>query len=362
MLQPARNPDFTLEAFRTNAGAQVREEDLDRHRTVVLDVPGEIYRGHTAPAELSLEQVTVGKNELQSFDRFGQAWDPGTGEENRHKNKPGIDLAARTESPRTDPLGGKRYIKAMLLPYRDDNPTVLTPFVTVALIAANVAVWVVVQGMGSDQRLAQTVCELGLIPGDLLHRLPIGFSFDIGAGSVCQVQGGNAWYTVFTSMFLHGGWLHLLGNMWFLWLFGNNIEDIMGHGRFLVFYLVSGAAAAAAQIVIDPSSSVPMVGASGAISGVMGAYVVLYPNVRVHTISWLIVLFRLTVPAWLMLGYWFALQVVSAGTDPVGGVAVWAHIGGFVAGAMLIHLFRSSRLQQRREKLLAARDWEVRPV
>ena len=250
----------------------------------------------------------------------------------------------------------------MLLPYRDDNPTVLTPYVTVGLIAANIAVWIVVQGMGSDQRLAQTVCELGLVPGDLLHRLPIGSTFEIGGGFGCRVGAEASWYTLFTSMFLHGGWLHLLGNMWFLWLFGNNVEDIMGHGRFVVFYLVSGLVAAAAQVLVDPSSAVPMVGASGAISGVMGAYIVLYPTVRVHTISWLIIIFRLSVPAWLMLGYWFVLQVFSAGTDPVGGVAVWAHIGGFLAGAVLINLFRSRTLQERREKMLAARDWEVRPA
>ncbi len=250
----------------------------------------------------------------------------------------------------------------MLLPYRDDNPTVLTPYVTVALIAANIAVWIVVQGMGSDQRLAQTVCALGLVPGDLLHRLPLGATFEIGGGFACRIGAESSWYTLFTSMFLHGGWLHLLGNMWFLWLFGNNVEDIMGHARFLVFYLVGGLVAAAAQVLVDPVSAVPMVGASGAISGIMGAYIVLYPTVRVHTISWLIIIFRLSVPAWLMLGYWFVLQVFSAGTDPVGGVAVWAHIGGFLAGAVLINLFRSRTLQERREKLLAARDWEVRPA
>lgn len=250
----------------------------------------------------------------------------------------------------------------MLLPYRDENPTVLTPFITVALIAANVAVWVVVQAMGSDQRLAQTVCELGLIPGDLTHRIVAGFMFDVGGGQVCEIRGGSSWYTLFTSMFLHAGWLHLLGNMWFLWLFGNNVEDIMGHGRFLVFYLLGGLAAAAAQILVDPSSPAPMVGASGAISGVMGAYIVLYPTVRVRTITWFILLFRLTVPAYVMLGYWFVLQVASAATDPVGGVAVWAHIGGFVAGALLIPVFRSSALQARRDKMLAARDWEVRPA
>jgi membrane associated rhomboid family serine protease len=248
----------------------------------------------------------------------------------------------------------------MLLPYRDDNPTILTPYVTVAFIAANIAVWVAVQGMGNDQRLAQTVCELGLVPGDLLHRLPLGDMIDIGGGQVCQVNGGSSWYTLFTSMFLHGGWLHLLGNMWFLWLFGNNVEDIMGHARFFVFYFTCGLAAAGAQILAGPSSAVPMVGASGAISGVMGAYVVLYPRVRVRTITWLILIFRLSVPAWLMLGYWFFLQVAGASVDPVGGVAVWAHIGGFITGAVLINVFKSGALQQRREQFLAARAWEVR--
>jgi membrane associated rhomboid family serine protease len=250
----------------------------------------------------------------------------------------------------------------MLFPYRDDNPTVLTPYVTISLIAANLAVWVVVQGMGSDARLAQTVCELGLTPGDLLHRLPAGYMFMVTDGAACKVGGGSSWYTLVTSMFLHGGWLHLLGNMWFLWLFGNGVEDIMGHARFVVFYLLGGFAAAAAQVMINPASAVPMVGASGAISAVMGAYVVLYPRVRVYTITWLVVIFRLTVPAWLMLGYWFALQLAGAGMDQVGGVAVWAHIGGFIAGALLINLFRNRTLQLRRAQLLAVRAWEARPI
>jgi membrane associated rhomboid family serine protease len=249
-----------------------------------------------------------------------------------------------------------------MFPYRDDNPTILTPYVTIGLIAANLAVWVVVQGMGAEPRLAQTVCEMGLIPGDLTHRLPEGFAFAIGNGAACRIGGGASWYTLFTSMFLHGGWLHVLGNMWFLWLFGNNVEDVMGHARFLVFYLICGLAAAGTQIFIDAGSPVPMVGASGAISGIMGAYVVLYPRVRVHTIVWAILIFRATVPAWLMLGYWFVLQLAGAGIDPLGSVAVWAHIGGFVAGALLIVLFRNPALQERRERLLAARAWEARPI
>ncbi|MGH7583552.1 MAG: rhomboid family intramembrane serine protease [Gemmatimonadales bacterium] len=247
-----------------------------------------------------------------------------------------------------------------MFPYRDDNPTVLTPFVTIGIIAANLAVWVIFQGMGSEHRLAQTVCEYGLIPGDLLHHLPIGYQFPVGAGDVCEVTAGNSWYTVVTSMFLHGGWLHVLGNMWFLWLFGDNVEDIMGPARFLVFYLLCGLAAAATQIFIDPSSAVPMVGASGAISGVMGAYLVLYPRAPVRTIMWVILIFRVTFPAWIMLGYWLILQVLGAAIDPVGGVAVWAHIGGFITGALLISVFRSSSLEERRTRMLAARAWEVR--
>ncbi len=254
--------------------------------------------------------------------------------------------------------GVGRYIPGTMFPYRDDNPSILTPVVTVALIAANLAVWVVVQGLGAPERLAASVCELGLVPGDLLGRLPVGFAFPVADGISCVVEPGRPWRTVVTSMFLHGGWLHLLGNCWFLWIFGNNVEDAMGHRRFLGFYLLAGIAAALAQVAVGPGSAVPMVGASGAISGVMGAYIVLYPQVRVHTVvPLLIIFFRLTVPAWLMLGLWFVMQVVNAQFDQVGGVAVWAHIGGFVTGAVLVTLFRDPKLWARREELLAARSW-----
>ncbi|MEO5800542.1 MAG: rhomboid family intramembrane serine protease [Gemmatimonadales bacterium] len=247
-----------------------------------------------------------------------------------------------------------------MFPYRDDNPAILTPVVTVGLIAANLAVWIVFQGMGADQRLAASVCELGLIPGDLLHRLPVGYSFSVGDGMSCVVESGQAWKTVITSMFLHGGWLHVLGNCWYLWVFGNNVEDAMGHLRFLGFYLLCGIAAAAAQIFADPGSAVPMVGASGAISGVMGAYVVLYPRVRVHTLVVLVVLFfRMTFPAWAVLGLWFLTQILNSRIEgQVGGVAVMAHIGGFLAGALLIFLFRSPALLERRARLLSTRTME----
>ncbi|MBA2293477.1 MAG: rhomboid family intramembrane serine protease [Gemmatimonadales bacterium] len=243
-----------------------------------------------------------------------------------------------------------------MFPYRDDNPAILTPFVTVGLIAANVAAWVVLQGMGGDVALATSVCELGLVPGDLLGRIPIGTAIPIGPGMSCVIEPGTPWRTVLSSMFMHGGWMHLIGNCWFLWVFGNNVEDAMGHVRFLGFYLLCGLGAAAAQILADPASSVPMVGASGAISGVMGAYAVLYPKVKIHMLVVLVIIFfRVTVPAWLMLGYWFVLQTVGLGVDSVGGVAFWAHVGGFVAGAVLIKLFRDPVLWHRRTELLRAR-------
>jgi membrane associated rhomboid family serine protease len=164
-------------------------------------------------------------------------------------------------------------------------------------------------------------------------------------------------------MFLHGGWLHLIGNMWFLWVFGNNIEDSMGHGRFLVFYLVCGLVAAGTQIAADPHARVPMVGASGAISGVLGAYIVLFPRVRVHTLVTLGFFFtRVALPAYVMLGYWFVLQLLLGTVGTVsraqGGVAVWAHVGGFVAGVALIKLFVSDELMRRRDAAFRQEEWQ----
>lgn len=233
-----------------------------------------------------------------------------------------------------------------MFPYRDDNPTLATPVVTLLLIAGNVVFWVVVQGMGVEPNLSRSVCELGLIPGEFLGRLPDGFTIPLGGSMACVVTGEQTWFTPLTSMFMHGGWFHLIGNMWFLWVFGNNVEDSMGHLRYLAFYILCGLAAAATQTLVNPSSAVPMVGASGAISGVMGAYIVLYPRVRVHMLVFLgIFITRIVVPAYLMLGYWFLLQLVGGGlAQGEGGVAFWAHAGGFVAGALLIHGFRDPQL------------------
>lgn len=245
-----------------------------------------------------------------------------------------------------------------MFPYRDENPAILTPVVTVGVIVLNVLVWVFVQGAGQDLPLARSVCELGLIPGDLLHQLPEGYAIPVGRQLACVVEAGTPWKTIVTSMFLHGGWFHLLGNMWFLWVFGNNVEDAMGHLRFAAFYLLCGIAAALAQVTVEPGSPVPMVGASGAISGVMGAYAMLYPRVRIHTLVVLVILFfRVAVPAWVMLGYWFLLQLLSTGMGQVGGVAFWAHIGGFLAGVGLIFVFKDPQLLRRRSELIAARAW-----
>jgi membrane associated rhomboid family serine protease len=231
-----------------------------------------------------------------------------------------------------------------MFPYHDENVTQRTSYVTYALIGVNVLVWLAIQGAGSTIPLARSVCELGLIPGELTGRLAPGTRFPMGEGLVCLTDPGRQVGNVLTSMFLHGGWMHLLGNMWFMWIFGNNIEDSMGHTRFLVFYLLCGVAAALAQVVINPDSGIPMVGASGAISGVMGAYLILYPRVRVWTMVPMgFFLTSIPLPAWTMLLYWIAIQtfggLIGILGEERGGVAFWAHIGGFVAGVVLIKLF-----------------------
>jgi membrane associated rhomboid family serine protease len=238
-----------------------------------------------------------------------------------------------------------------MFPIRDDNPHFLTPYATAVIVALNVLSWALVQGLGSEPALARSVCSLGLVPGELLGRLPAGVEVPIGPGTNCVITASSNWASILSHMFLHGGWMHLIGNMWFLWIFGNNVEDSMGHARFVVFYLLCGLVAAGLQLMADPASGIPMVGASGAIGGVMGAYVVLYPRVSVHMLF--IFGFYVTtiaVPALWMLGYWFLVQMLgglgSIGAQG-GGVAFWAHVGGFVAGAVLIWLFRDRELLAR---------------
>jgi membrane associated rhomboid family serine protease len=230
-----------------------------------------------------------------------------------------------------------------MFPYHDENQTQRTPLVTWTLIGGNVAVWLGVQGAGTTPALPASVCNLGLIAGELTGAVPPGAGFEMGGGLVCLTDPGRQVAHVFTSMFLHGSWMHLLGNMWFLYLFGNNVEDSMGRFRFLAYYLLCGVAAALLQVGLDPASIVPMVGASGAISGVMGGYLVLYPRVRVFTLVPLGFFFTtLALPAWTMLLWWFALQLLGGVTMLAGarggGVAFGAHVGGFLAGLILVKL------------------------
>jgi membrane associated rhomboid family serine protease len=231
-----------------------------------------------------------------------------------------------------------------MIPYHDENATVRPAYVTMALIAVCSLTWILVQGAGSTVALAASVCNLGLIPGELTGALRPGLEFPIAEGLACVIDPGAQTSHILTSMFLHGSWMHLIGNMWFLWLFGNNIEDSMTRPRFLVFYLLSGLAAALLQVVFEPDSAAPMVGASGAISGVMGGYLILYPRVRVYTFVPLGFFFTtIALPAWAMLIYWMVIQLVGGLSGIVaeegGGVAFWAHVGGFIAGVVLVKLF-----------------------
>jgi membrane associated rhomboid family serine protease len=202
-----------------------------------------------------------------------------------------------------------------MFPIRDHNPSERTPFVTYALIAANVIIFAITWPMFADPAaLERLYYTWGLVP-----RLSDPVTF-------------------VTSMFLHGGVMHLLGNMLFLWIFGDNLEDEMGHLPFLAFYLAGGLGAAFLQVAADPRSVIPMVGASGAIAGVMGGYLLLFPKARVDVLLFFIIIIRIIpVPAWIMLGVWFGLQLIGgySASSQTGGVAYWAHAGGFVAGLVL---------------------------
>lgn len=228
------------------------------------------------------------------------------------------------------------------------------PLLTIGLLLALFGVWVGIQGGGADPTLlAATVCNLGLIPGELTHRAPVGLGVPIGPGMECIVDRDPInIYTPLTSMFLHGSWGHLIGNGLFLWVFGRAVEDSLGRLRYVVFYLLCGLAAAVAQMAVDPASPVPMVGASGAISGLLGGFLVLYPRARVRILFIFIILIRvITLPAAFVLLWWIGLQVLtglpqlmSVRPEVSSGVAVFAHIGGFVAGALLVRLFANRDL------------------
>ena len=212
-----------------------------------------------------------------------------------------------------------------MLPIRDHNPSGRTPYVTYALIAINVVIFISYWPLFSDARA-------------------INAFFDNWAMIPREVSQDGAYGGLFTSMFLHGGLMHLGGNMLFLWIFGDNIEDEMGHVPFLLFYLAAGIGAGVVHVISAPGSQVPTVGASGAIAGVMGSYLLLFPRAKVDIFLFLVIFFRiLPIPAWIMLGIWFALQLFNGvGSDPTtGGVAYWAHAGGFIIGiAATLPLFR----------------------
>ena len=218
-----------------------------------------------------------------------------------------------------------------MIPIHDDNPTEIRPVVTIGIIVTCVLVflWQVSQSPREFDRLAYA---LGFIPSVLFGERTLPPEIALVSAPV----------SIFTSMFLHGGWLHLGGNMLYLWIFGNNVEDAMGHVRFAVFYLAAGTAAAMAQAFSDPASAVPMIGASGAIGGVLGAYFLLHPHARVLVVIPVGFIIPIRIPAYFVLGAWFVLQflAIALAGEGEGGIAYWAHVGGFAAGVVLVLLLK----------------------
>ena len=225
----------------------------------------------------------------------------------------------------------------MLLPLKDDNPTSSFPLVTIGIILANGLIFFhqITLDFVESQRF---LFQWGAIPYQVTH------------GEVLNVRPLIPLpLTIFSSMFLHGGFLHLFGNMLYLWIFGNNIEDTLGHFRFFLFYLVCGLLAAVVQIVFDPNLTVPMVGASGAIAGILGAYLLLFPGARVVTLVFILIIVRLVrIPALILLGFWFFIQLLGVGGGAVSNVAFFAHIGGFIFGLLLVRVFQPRRSRGRR--------------
>ena len=216
-----------------------------------------------------------------------------------------------------------------MFPIRDSEPSYTKPVVTMVIIAVNLLVFLFEASL-DPYTLNAFIAHYGLIPAE----------FHTSA--------------IFTSMFVHGGWLHVLGNMWFLWIFGNNIEDILGHEKYLIFYILCGVAAAITQTYFNFDSQVPMVGASGAIAGVMGAYLIKFPHARIRTLFFFIFIMFFDIPAWVMLVYWFAIQFFSGigsiaeSTANSGGTAFFAHVGGFLTGILLVNVLRPRQRYVRR--------------
>jgi membrane associated rhomboid family serine protease len=246
----------------------------------------------------------------------------------------------------------------MFFPYKDDNPRLLVPFVTYTIIALNLIVFF--YQMGLDFAAGQEfTLSFGLIPVTFtdLPRGEITFAYAQYLSEATDnrifldATPNSPYLTVFTSMFMHGGIMHLFGNMLFLWIFGDNVEGALGHVKFAIFYILCGIGAAVGQIFIDVNSMVPMIGASGAISGVLAAYMLRYPRARIHTFVFLVIIFTtIQVPAFIVISIWFATQVMSGlgtlGTNTGGGVAWFAHIGGFIMGVLLERFFKFVRLEK----------------
>ena len=219
-----------------------------------------------------------------------------------------------------------------MIPLKDDNPTRTFPFVTILIIVTNIVVYIYQLTLGQK---AETlfILRAGAIPYEIIR-----FA-DIHPLAFIPPP-----LTLFSAMFIHGGFLHVAGNMLYLWIFGDNIEDRLGHFRFIVFYLLSGLIASLAHIIMLPNSTVPMIGASGAIAGVLGAYFLLYPRAHVLTLVFFFFFVDIIrIPALVFLGLWFVFQILSSGAG--GGIAWYAHIGGFIGGAVLVKLFKTKRLQ-----------------
>jgi membrane associated rhomboid family serine protease len=223
-----------------------------------------------------------------------------------------------------------------MIPIRDDTPRYSTPFVNYFLIGLNLLVFLYEVFALDVRSRAAFMAQFGVVPAWITGAIP----------SYLHAQQGFSLLPIMTSMFLHASWLHVIANMWVLWIFGDNIEDHLGHFLYLIFYLLSGIAASLLHIFFNSASTVPSVGASGAIAGVMGAYFVLYPSARVLTLVPIIFFFSfIWLPAWIVLGYWFVVQFLSGAATSIayssqtgGGIAFWAHVGGFVAGVVMIKL------------------------
>ncbi len=249
------------------------------------------------------------------------------------------------------PFVADRETQLLIFPIRDENPSGTRPFVTVTIIVVNVLAFLYERSLG-EGAAGEFIRTYGVVPASVM-----------GGEDAGVAAGAGIYFPFLTAMFLHGGWGHLFGNMWFLWLVGDNIEDRIGHVAYIFFYLVVGIAASAAHVLVSGPSTIPMIGASGAIAGVLGAYLVCFPRAKVVTLIWVFIFIHFVrLPAMVLIGMWFVLQLVSAATsDPtLPGIAWWAHIGGFVAGVVLIVLW-PKRKKARQSKYQAVPDrWRQR--